>query len=202
MSNLLITEGLGAEDLPFVIISLVAEPTQLILTFETEVILTGEALEPSKWHIEVPAGARPVTVTGVSVLLNVLTITTTEHQQGINYVLHLPIGIVDGSAGRPYAGAYDLQYVGAGVLPYLITVKGIDARTLDIVFSEAVREDDATNPDNYVIVGPRNVNVISAMKITDLTYRLKTSAMERDANYTVQAFNIRDIANNPIDTDT
>ncbi len=197
--NLLITEGLGSVELGLVLLSLTPAETSLTLVFESDVILTGDALDPAEWTITPGSGVSPVTVTGVSVVDATVTLTTTEHQDGGAYTLNLPNGIVSAIDGGPFLGPFFVAYTGVGGLPYLIMVKGVDARALDVVFNEAVREDDATTPENYVVIGPNNVTVVAAEKVTDINYRLITTEQDRSASYTLEVYNVRDLADNELD---
>lgn len=196
--NLLVTEGLGATGLPVVLVSLVPAAQSLVLTFETNVVLTGESAQFNTWSIST-SGPTPVVVTGVSYVGNTVTIQTSEHQLGASYVLHIPQGIFEPDGeGRPFVGPFEQPYTGVGASPSILMVKGVDARTVEIVFSEKVNPVDATTATNYTFAGPGAVSTISAERITDLTYRIKTTAQNRNASYTLTIQNVRDMANNPL----
>jgi len=197
--NLLVTEGLGATGLPVVLLSLAPAAQQLVLTFETNIGLTGESLDASKWTVTAGSGITAVSVSGVSAIGNVITLQTTEHQLGGAYTLHIPQGIFESDGeGRPFIGPFDQNYTGVGVQPTLLMVKGVDSRTIEVVFSEKVNAADAVNTSNYVVTGPSTVLVTSVTRITDLTYRVKTTAQNRAASYTLTVSNVRDMANNPL----
>lgn len=200
MSNLLITEGLGASDVPFVVDTITPAPFSVTLVFASPVTRTGDSLNPTKWYIVNGPGAAPVTVQSVVFDgTSTITINTTEHKNGGAYTLHIPQGLVD-DLGRPFVGPFDRDYTGVGDLPFIVNAIGVDERALDVVFSEPVNVADAETPGNYTIVGPGNVVVVGAKKVTDNTFRLATTPMERVTTYTVEVENIRDLADNVIDS--
>lgn len=81
--------------------------------------------------------------------------------------------------------------------PFLVLVRGVDARTLEIWLSEPVVESEITNPANFAVVGPGSVSVLSVEKLAGQSYRLKTTEQARNASYTLQISNVHDLAGNP-----
>jgi hypothetical protein len=157
------------------------------------VILTGDALQPSKWVI---AGNYPMTVSNVSYGGSIITLTTTEGTQGASYNLLVPQGIVKSGNGTPCIGPFTFPFTGAGSVPTLLLASPIDARTLDIFFSEAVLETEAIIAGNYVISG--GLSVTSSQKISDSIYRLTTTRQIPSVSYTITASNIHDLFENLI----
>lgn len=126
----------------------------------------------------------------------VLKLNTTEQTTGATYTITLPqIGIVS-TDGMPLTNPYSVTFIGTGLPPVNLLTRSIDARTVHVIFSEAVREEDATQVANYSFTPA--LTVFSVTKITDRQYELKTSKQEDATSYTLQINNIRDLANNPM----
>lgn len=126
----------------------------------------------------------------------VLKLNTTEQTTGVTYTISLPkVGIVS-TDGMPLTNPYSVTFIGTGLPPVTVLTRSVDARTVHIIFSEAVREDDATQVVNYSFTPA--LTVFSVTKITDRQYELKTSKQDDAASYTLQVSNIRDLANNLI----
>lgn len=197
--NLLITQGLGAASggVSFLVLSFTPAPTLLTIQFSSKVSLTGDSADISNWVITPDFGVGPVTINSINVVNDIITITTSEHQTG-GYTLFYPQGIVDFYTNDPFVGPFSQAYSGAGNAPYLTMVRGVDARAIDVVFSEAVLETDALNPANYVIIGPGSVVATSVEKQTDQAYRINTTVQDKLFVYTLQASNIHDLAGNLI----
>lgn len=80
--------------------------------------------------------------------------------------------------------------------PFLIMVRGDDARTLTCFLSEEVIEADMKILANYLITGPTSVSVTAVTKLTAQSYRLTTTEMARNASYTLRISNVRDLEGN------
>lgn len=198
--SLLVTQGLGSSGLMLSTLTLTPGVYSLAVQFSSAVILTGDAADFANWVIAPTAGARAVSVLSLEVDDDTVTLTTTEHGDNGEYELTFPSGIFDDDEGAPFAGPFTQEYTGVGTPPTIMNAYSIDARTMDVVFSETVREDDATTITNYAIVGPSTVLVTKAEKVTDVVYRLTTTPMERTESYDVEVENIRDLALNPMDS--
>lgn len=159
-------------------------------------ILTGDALVPSKWVVV--GGGVALTVVSVSIIGSLITLTTNEATDGASYTLLVPQGIVDSGTGNPCTGGFVQPFTGAGTAPILSLARSIDARQVEVYFTEAVVEAEALLPANYVITGGGGLSVFAVEKITDTIFQLTTSAQEVALLYTVTASNIHDLAGNLI----
>lgn len=128
---------------------------------------------------------------------NQLRLYTEEQTTGATYTLEIPrVGIIS-VTGNPLNTPYQFNFTGQGVPPVFAMVRPVDARTLHVIFSEAVLESDATNPANYTITP--SLPVLSATKITDRHYELKTLKQNELTTYSVEISNIRDLAQNLVE---
>jgi hypothetical protein len=82
--------------------------------------------------------------------------------------------------------------------PVLQIARAVDARVLEVVFSEDVNQSEAMNPLNYVITGAGGLAVNSVSKLSASIYRLNTARQTVGASYNVTASNIHDLAGNLI----
>lgn len=198
-NNLIVTQGLGSAGgaIALSVLSFTPNPGSLVIVFSDLVSLTGDAASSANWSITPGIGLNPITINSVSVVGNTVTVNTSEHQTG-SYTLNYPQGIVSYLDGSPFVGPFTHVYSNVGVIPFLTMVRGVDARALDVVFSEAVNLQDALTPSNYTITGPSTVTVTSVEKQTDQAFRLNTTVQVRNGSYVLQASNIRDLAGNAI----
>jgi hypothetical protein len=67
---------------------------------------------------------------------------------------------------------------------------GLEARLVEVVFSEPVVDADALNPANYGITGGGGLDVFSVIKMTNSIFRLTTSKQTPATVYTLTASNI------------
>lgn len=203
MANLLVTEGLGgSDDQGLTILGVTPGVGTVDVSFSSAIVLSGDSEDLDNWTITANGASKPVFVLSVSVVGNDIELTTTEHTNAGSYTLQVPRGVVDSTSGVELIPPRSHGYVGIGVLPTIVNVRGIDERTFEVVFSEPVREDDATTPANYTVTGPTSVSVVSGVKVTDVTYSLTTTPQNRLASYTVEVENVRDLVDNSIDTST
>lgn len=193
--SLLITEGLGTES-PNKVLAVDSLVGQLVVHLNAAGVLTGDSLNPAKWVIT--GGGAAMTVTAVMIVGGDITLTTTEATNGASYVLLIPQGIVDAFTGYPCIGPFVWAFGGAGSVPTLVFARAIDARLLEIIFSEAVVVAEALNAANYLITGGGGLTVSTPTQVTDTTFRLVTTQQTPGQLYTVQASNIHDLFGNLI----
>lgn len=87
--------------------------------------------------------------------------------------------------------------VGTDVVPPSIVLsRSIDARTVEVLFNEAVVEDEALTAANYSIDGGLTVSAV--VKVTSSIYRLTTSKQAVGDLYTVTVSDIHDLVGNLI----
>lgn len=82
--------------------------------------------------------------------------------------------------------------------PTLLLVRTVDARIVEVVFSEDVVASEALNPANYVITGAGGLAVNGVTQLSASIYRLSTARQTVGASYNVTASNIHDLAGNLI----
>lgn len=196
----MITEGLGGSSGALTYIAVTPDAESVSIEFSDTIALAGTSEEVSSWSVDEGVGAAPVNVLAVTLSGDgrTVTLTTTEHQVGGEYTLVFPRDIVSDADGTLFSGPYTHDYLGVGELPFITMVKGVDARAIDIVFSEAVLEADALDPANYTVIGPNSVTVTSVAKQTSQSFRLYTTPQDRNESYTIEVRNVRDLANNEI----
>lgn len=172
-----------------------------------EVVYSGTVVlpssDPTAWTIETEDDAVVPTVTAVAVDGDTVTLTTTEHTHGAAYALNSSLAIYaeDGIAGlvQPFSD----DYTGIGIAPTVVSVRGIDERTLRVSFSEAMLEADALEPESYVLAGPSNEasvtvpEVLAVTKVDARTYDLRTTALLEGTAYSLTVTGLRDAALNP-----
>lgn len=159
--------------------------------------IAGPAADPSQYLLVPTDGGAPATVTAVSISGNDLELTTTEHTTGKHYQLTVPtIGLVS-VTNKTYQGPFLFSYVGVGHGPIPLLARSIDARTMEIVFNEALDEASAMNPANYSVAPP--LAIISVVKTgLDTVYRLTTGRQDRGTLYTVTLTNVKNPQGNPL----
>lgn len=197
--SLLVTLGMGAGGGggggAFVLNSITPAHKQLTLNMSNTPTISGPAADPASYTLTSATG-KASTVLSVTAVGNTLVLATTEQTNGQVYTLHIPfIGLVDISA-TDFDGPFSPSFIAVGIAPVIQIVRSVDTRKIDVVFSEAMRSDDATTPANYSISPPLEIKSIEML--TDYMYRLHTSKQTVGQVYTITASNIRDLANNPI----
>lgn len=80
--------------------------------------------------------------------------------------------------------------------PIFVLARSVDARTVDVFFSEAVQPEDAMNTANYSI--SPTLTIKSIQQITPRQFRLTTSNQSSGQDYTITASNIHDLSGNVI----
>lgn len=179
------------------LVSVVCGSTQITLTFDQNVVLSDTSSLAASWTIVPDDDELAVTpdVLDVQVVGSAILLATSEHTNGRGYTLRLPAEIYNG-AGHGLITDLEQPYSGVGTYPYIQLLRGVDERTLDIVFSEAMLEDDATDPSLYIVDG--GVEVLGVDVVSPLIYRLTTTKMAAETTYAVSVLAIRDLALNPV----
>lgn len=94
--------------------------------------------------------------------------------------------------------SYSWNVVTETTPPTLVLARAVDARIVEVLFSEDVVESEALNPLNYLITGAGGLAVNGVTKVSASIYRLVTARQTVAGAYTVQASNIHDLAGNLI----
>ena len=171
----------------------------ITITFNTPVVLTGSSATAQGWSITPPGSPMVigVSVTGVAVAGNIVTLTTTEQTGGGAYTLNFPEGLIFSTpGGLAFTGPFQRSVTGAATHTPIISANAIDSRTVDILFARAVQPAGALNPANYVLSPP--VAVLGVVQLTPNGFRLTTAPQSTGQVYTLTASNIYDLAFNPI----
>jgi len=190
---LMITGGLG-NTAPwtgaFQALQVQAGDKQLVITFNVDTTISGPAASPSGYSVTTgDVGVLPVTITSVAVAGPIVTLGTTMQTYNANYVLNFPVVGLVSVDGRPFNGPFTFAFSGGAATPVAVQmVTTIDARTLDVSFSRAVVQADASNPNNYTVTPTLAVH--SATRITDFVYRIKTDRQVQGRVYSVSIANI------------
>lgn len=154
--------------------------------------LDGPALLTSSYVI---TGPSVIQVLSLEVLPvgHIIRLYVTDQLTAQPYVLTLPQqGIMDINGN--VLNNYTVNFNGLNIPTMVQIVKSVDERTLDIVFNEAVFEEDASNPANYSI--SPTLAVTKAVRLTDFNYRLTTGPQTIGATYNVTVSGLRDIHGN------
>lgn len=197
--SLLITQGLGptigiAASLQ--VINTSASNAYVLLEFSAALNLQVVNLNPELFVFTNLTGVKIQALSLEIPTPTSLKLNTTEQTTGATYTLALPqVGIVS-TDGMPLTNPYSVNFTGTGLAPITVMARSVDARTVHVIFSERVREEDAIQVANYSFTPP--LSVFSSKKITDSQYELATSKQEDLTLYTVQVSNIRDLAGNVI----
>lgn len=198
--SLIITQGLGPltiDPAPSLqVISTVSGEGYVDLTFSATLNPQVINLSVESFVITNTNGVKVEVVSLQNPGLDVLRLNTTEQTTGAIYTLALPqVGIVS-TDGMPLTNPYSINFTGTGLAPITVMARSVDARTVHVIFSERVVEEDAIQVANYSFTPP--LSVVSSKRITDSQYELVTSKQEDSTLYTVQVSNIRDLAGNLI----
>lgn len=187
----LATEVLGVA--PSIASVTMVDSDTLRITFSTDVTLTGESENASNWVLtpdnQYDAAA---SVLGMSVNGATVDLVVTEHTNGQGYSLSIPAGIADSVAGNLFIGPFAETYTAVGIPPAILQTRTVDARTIEIIFSEAVNEGDALYQGNYSI--DNGLTVLSVAKVSPFIYRLSTSKQTIGVTYTVTVTGVRDLS--------
>jgi len=188
---LLVTKGMGKGGsglLAFLSTGITPAETQLIVQLNNDGVISGPAASPSGYTITVSGPGNQVTVTGVSISGDQLTLHTTPHTPGASYTLHMPtLGLVSTDA-RVYQGDFEIEYTGPAAPAIVQLVRSLDARTIEVVFSRAVNQQQAEDITNYSI-SPTLV-LHQSNRVSDFHYRLITEQQVLGQTYNVTVTNV------------
>lgn len=167
------------------------------LTFNDLVIATNQSSLAEDWLVS-STGVLAVTITGILVVDDTITLTTTEQTNGGSYVLNVPFGIVRATDGSPLVPPYTKNFTGIGVAPSTSQIiKLNDARMFDIVFSKPVVTSEALDKSHYSI--SPSLTIKSITKVQDNRYTIATyEAQVQGQTYSVTVTGIHDTAGNLI----
>lgn len=172
----------------------VCSPRSVKVIFPEAISTYLASADLASWTISA-ASATPVAVAALAIDTYTVTLTTSEHQADGLYVLTVPAGLQVGGWFRP--DPEEFVYVGVGEAPFLVMVRAVDPRTIQIFFSEDVSEADAEIIANYVFTGPNTVRALSVSRLTAQSFQLTTTEHLRAGVYTLYVDNVRDDAGNP-----
>lgn len=149
-----------------------------------------------------PSDTVAVTVLDAEVAGDTVTLTTTEHTDAKAYTLTVPETIYNAS-GHGLVSDLEQPYTGAGEFPTIALARGVDERKLDVVFSELMLDEDALNPEMYLVYSADDVlsapiPVLSVEQLGPLEYELTIEPLLDTTDYIVMADGARDIALNRI----
>jgi len=170
-------------------VSVAADENELVITFSTDVVLSGPALEVANWFVTTEGPGREVTIGSIEFSGTTVTLTTTPQTLDAEYTLHLPtLGITSDVFGV-FTGLYSLDFVGVATVVNVQMVKVVDTHHLDVIFAIPVTEETAGDPLNYSI--NNGLTITEAVRVTDQWYRVRNEPRQVDAtSYTITITNI------------
>ncbi len=191
--GLLLTRGLGeVGDAVFLgLVSATNMTTYVLLTFSANVLLSGPAADYTNWIIDQGLEATSILVVDNTVLLGVGLQTS-----GLTYTIDIPLIGITTPDFQTFVGPFDITFEAINIAPFIVMSRQIDARHIEVIFSEAVNEDDAQDPANYSISD--GITVKTATKVSPYIYVLKTSKQLPGVDHTVTVTNIRDLAGDEV----
>lgn len=191
---------LGIEDViigGMVVARITPSDRLLVIEFTDSVVLTPTGQDPASWAIgAVSPGAAPVSVTGLTVDLKRVILATTQFTGTETYALRLPTAEIASVNGDLYNGSASINFIGTGHYPSVLGTRIIDARHIDVIFSEDVKTETATIPANYAFEPPLEVSGVT--RLNGSTYRLTVVGFRSSQLYTMTVTGVRDLANNLI----
>ncbi len=198
---LLISQGLGSDSSPigeFRLTSISSSIDLLTLSFTEALSLSGPAADFSSYFITGEILYPEPLITSLTVVGGTLLLGITEQHDGGSYTLNIPVSGFNSVFGDPYLSSYTPGFTGVGVSPALLMSRQIDARTIEVIFSERINVLSGQNSQNYSISG--GVKVFSAVQVSPIIYRLTTSRIDVNTSdtYTLTVSNIVDEEGNPI----
>lgn len=196
--SLLITKGLGVEEGASgpVLLTTTAYGNRVELTFDIDMVLSGDAALPTGWTINATSPAVAVTVTSVTVVGDTVKLFITEATNGGTYTIVIPTYGVNSDIGGGYQGPYSATFTGVGIPPIIAQASAIDAFRVRVIYSEPVVVSEATNPANYS-VSP-TLSVFSVTSDSSSNFIVTTSQQTPGTSYTLTASNIHDEKGNLI----
>jgi hypothetical protein len=193
--SLIVTSGLGyGGGIPgggFLLTSVIPASTSLDLAFTFALAqISGPAADPSQYAITPLNGGAAVTIQGAALVGGNVRLTTTEFTNGKNYRVTLPWASFNDGNSDIFQGPFFMDFVAVGTAPFVVMARSVDARLMEVVYSEAMLEVEALNPANYSI--NNGLTVSAVVKVTDVIYRLTTSRQIRDQAYSITVTNVHD----------
>ncbi len=171
------------------LLSIVATLETITITFnDTPTIIDVAILDRTRWIAY--TGDQHIVINAVNVTGDAIVLSTTEMSHGSTYTLVMPNTTIANTEGVVYLGPFTENFTGFGVSPTILITQVIDARTIDVVFSEPVNKYDALNETNYSV--NNGLTVVSVAQLSASIFRLTTSKQAVGTSYTVTASNIRD----------
>ena len=124
-------------------------------------------------------------------------LTTTRGTNGREY--RLDVSDLTSASGRPVT--FSEIFTAVASLPRLVSVQMLAEGQLLLTFSAAMRPEPATNPSEYSITGPTDVEVLHVQTVSPTQFVLQTHGMGAGSyTLTVNALGTpKDAAGNPID---
>lgn len=173
----------------------VATTNTVTVTFSgANPVLTGTTSSPSSWSIT-SSSPFPTTISNVQVVSNTVVLTTSETSASVSYTLYIPNpGIISSADGTQCVGPFTVVFSGSGTSPTILIIQVVDARTVNVVFSEAVNPFDALNENNYS--ANNGLQIIDVKQLGAAIFELTTSHQTVGTSYLITASNIRDLAGN------
>jgi hypothetical protein len=159
--------------------------------------LTMQAADPAYWVFGT-TGPVAITATSLAVSTNTVRVYHTEPHAGDLYTLTMPLNGLRSTLGETYGGDDVLAFTAVAQAPTIFMAQSVDSRTLRIIFTESVVGADALDTANWTITGSGGLAVLGVTQETTREYLLTTSPQTAGASYTVTAYNIRDLALNPV----
>ncbi len=169
--------------------SVIATLNTITITFsDAPTVIDVAALDRTRWSAH--TGGQYIVINSVTQAGNTVILSTTEMANGSSYTLEIPNTTIAGPSGSVFLGPFTQAFTGFGVSPTIAITQVIDARTIDVIFSERVNKYDALNETNYTI--NNGLSVVSVAQLSTTIFRLTTSKQTVGTSYTVTASNIRD----------
>ncbi len=191
--GLLVTRGLGevGNAAYLSLISATNMETYILLTFSADVAISGPAADYRNWQID-----QGLVVTSISVVDNTILLGVGPQLSGLTYTITLPTVGITATDFQAFIGPFLITFLAFNVAPFIVMTRQIDARHIEVIFSEAVNENDAQDPTNYSISD--GIETKTATKVSPYVYVLKTSKQLPGVSHTVTATNIRDLSGDEI----
>lgn len=186
--GLLVTRGLGeVGDAVFLgLVSATNMTTYILLTFSYNVAISGPAADYENWVID-----QGLETTSILVVDNTILLGVGLQTAGLTYTLSLPLIGITTPDFQTFVGPFEISFAAVNVPPFVLMTRQIDARHIEVIFSESVNENDAQDPTNYSISD--GITVKTATKVSPYIYLLKTSKQLPGVVHTVTVTNIRDL---------
>lgn len=197
--SLIVTLGLGygggAPGGGFLLTSVIPSSTYIDLAFTFALAqISGPAVDPTQYTITPLNGGNAVTILSAALVGGNVRLTTTEFTNGKTYRVTLPYASFNDGNSDIFQGPFFMDFVAVGVAPTVVMIRAVDARIMEVVFSEPVVDAEALTPTNYTSDGGLTISAVT--KVTDVIYRLTTSRQNRDQVYNVTVSNVHDRAGN------